>query len=251
SFLSADQVELIMEEIRGPAGRNMWEKLSNVQANVLASYLKNEYPQTVAVVLSKIATEHSAQVLSLLPDELALEVVSRMLAMESVQKEVLEKVESTLRLEFMSNLSRSTKSDPHELMAAIFNNFDRQTEARFLTALEEENRDSAERIKQLMFTFDDLGRLDNSSVQVLLREVEKDDLAKSLKGASEGLREFFFSNMSQRAAKLLQDDMEALGPMRLSDVDEAQNKLVNAAKDLADKGEIIVQKGDNDEEMIY
>ncbi|MEM8838524.1 MAG: flagellar motor switch protein FliG, partial [Pseudomonadota bacterium] len=251
SFLSADQVELIMEEIRGPAGRNMWEKLSNVQANVLASYLKNEYPQTVAVVLSKIATEHSAQVLSLLPDELALEVVSRMLAMESVQKEVLEKVESTLRLEFMSNLSRSTKSDPHELMASIFNNFDRQTEARFLTALEEENRDSAERIKQLMFTFDDLGRLDNSSVQVLLREVEKDDLAKSLKGASEGLREFFFSNMSQRAAKLLQDDMEALGPMRLSDVDEAQNKLVNAAKDLAEKGEIIVQKGDNDEEMIY
>lgn len=251
SFLPAERVAMIMEEIRGPSGRTMWEKLSNVQANVLANYLKNEYPQTVAVVLSRIAPEHSANVLALLPDEFALEVVSRMLAMESVQSDVLEKVEQTLRQEFMSNLSRSRKRDPHELMANIFNNFDRQTEARFLTALEEENRDSSERIKQLMFTFDDLGKLDPGSVQTLLRDVEKIDLAKSLKGASETLREFFFSNMSQRAAKLLKEDMEALGPMRLSDVDEAQNKLVARAKRLADAGEIIVQKGQNEEEMIY
>lgn len=251
SFLPDDQVAVIMEEIRGPSGRTMWEKLSNVQAGVLANYLKNEYPQTVAVILSRIATEHSASVLTELPDEFALEVVGRMLAMESVQSDVLEKVEQTLRQEFMSNLSRTRKRDPHELMAGIFNNFDRQTEARFLTALEEENRDSSERIKQLMFTFDDLGKLDTGSVQTLLRDVEKIDLAKSLKGASEALREFFFSNMSQRAVKLLKDDMEALGPMRLADVDEAQNKLVATAKRLADAGEIVVQKGDNEEEMIY
>lgn len=251
SFLPAERVGVIMEEIRGPAGRNMWEKLSNVQANVLANYLKNEYPQTVAVVLSHISTEHSASVLAVLPDEFALEVVGRMLTMESVQHDVLEKIENTLRQEFMTNLSRSAKRDPHELMAGIFNNFDRQTEARFLTSLEEENRDSADRIKQLMFTFDDLGKLDSASVQTLLRDIQKDDLAKSLKGASETLREFFFSNMSQRAAKLLKDDMEALGPMRLSDVDEAQNKLVSTAKALAESGDIVVQKGDSEEEMIY
>lgn len=251
SFLPDDRVSNIMEEIRGPAGRNMWEKLSHVHANVLASYLKNEYPQTVAVVLSHIANEHAAEVLSLLPDEFALEVVGRMLTMESVQTEILEQVEKTLRQEFMTNLSRSSKRDPHEMMAGIFNNFDRQTEARFLTALEEENRDSADRIKQLMFTFDDLGKLDAASVQTLLRDVEKSDLAISLKGASETLREFFFSNMSQRAAKMLKDDMETLGPMRLSDVDEAQNKLVLTAKVLADSGEIVVQKGENEEEMIY
>lgn len=251
SFLPDDRVSIIMEEIRGPAGRNMWEKLSNVQAPVLANYLKNEYPQTVAVVLSRLATEHASSVLSVLPEEFALEVVGRMLSMEAVQHDVLEKVEQTLRQEFMTNLSRTRKRDPHELMAGIFNNFDRQTEARFLTALEEENRESAERIKQLMFTFDDLGKLDTASVQTLLRDVEKPDLAKSLKGASETLREFFFSNMSQRAAKMLKEDMEALGPMRLSDVDEAQNKLVGIAKALADAGEIVVQKGDNEEEMIY
>ena len=251
SFLPDDRVAHIMEEIRGPSGRNMWEKLSNVQANVLASYLKNEYPQTVAVVLSHIANEHAAEVLGVLPEEFALEVVGRMLTMESVQTEILEQIETTLRQEFMTNLSRSNKSDPHEMMAGIFNNFDRQTEARFLTALEEERRDSADRIKQLMFTFDDLGKLDAPSVQTLLRDVEKSDLAISLKGASETLREFFFSNMSQRAAKMLKDDMESLGPMRLSDVDEAQNKLVMTAKALADAGEIVVQKGDNEEEMIY
>ena len=222
-----------------------------VHANVLASYLKKEYPQTVAVVLSHIASEHAAEVLGVLPEEFALDVVGRMLTMESVQTEILEQIEATLRQEFMTNLSRSSKRDPHEMMAGIFNNFDRQTEARFLTALEEERRDSADRIKQLMFTFDDLGKLDAASVQTLLRDVEKSDLAISLKGASETLREFFFSNMSQRAAKMLKDDMESLGPMRLSDVDEAQNKLVMTAKALADAGEIVVQKGENEEEMIY
>lgn len=251
SFLPGDRVSAIMEEIRGPAGRNMWEKLSNVQENVLANYLKNEYPQTVAVVLSKIAPEHAARVLGILPEELALEVISRMLKMEAIQKEVLEKVEQTLRVEFMSNLTNTQRRDSHEMMADIFNNFDRQTEARFLAALEEENRDSAERIKTLMFTFDDLMKLDAASCQTLLRNVEKDRLAIALKGASESVREFFFANMSSRAAKMLQDDMEALGPIRLRDVDEAQSGMVAAAKDLAAKGELMLSKSKGDDEIIY
>ncbi|MEC9369439.1 MAG: flagellar motor switch protein FliG, partial [Pseudomonadota bacterium] len=155
-YLPPDRLKHIMEEIRGPAGRNMWEKLSNVQANVLANYLKNEYPQTVAVVLSKISTEHAARVLSILPEDFAMEVVHRLLGMESVQRDVLEKIEHTLRSEFISNLSQTQKRDAHELMAEIFNNFDRQTESRFLTSLEEDDWDAAERIKHLMFTFDDL-----------------------------------------------------------------------------------------------
>lgn len=251
SFLPGDRVNVIMEEIRGPAGRNMWEKLSNVQENVLANYLKNEYPQTVAVVLSKINSDHSARVLSILPEELALEVVSRMLRMDSVQKEVLEKVEQTLRVEFMSNLTNTSRRDSHEMMADIFNNFDRQTEARFLAALEEENREAADRIKTLMFTFDDLLKLDAASCQTLLRNVEKDRLSIALKGSTDAAREFFFGNMSSRAAKLLQDDMEALGPVRLRDVDEAQTGMVNTAKDLAAKGEIMIAKSKSDDEIIY
>ncbi len=250
-YLPPERVSGIMDEIRGPAGRNMWEKLSNVQEEVLANYLKNEYPQTVAVVLSKLRSEHAARVLSILPEELALDVVNRMLRMEAVQKEVIERLEQTLRTEFMSNLSQTRRRDAHEVMAEIFNNFDRQTETRFLTSLEEANRESAERIKALMFTFDDLIKLDTGSAQTLMRHIDKDKLAVPLKGASEGVRQFFMSNMSTRAAKMLVDDMQALGPVRLRDVDEAQALLVNLAKDLAAKGEIMITKNRGDEELIY
>jgi flagellar motor switch protein FliG len=251
NILPQERVGVIMEEIRGPAGRTMWDKLANVNETVLANYLKNEYPQTVSVVLSKIKPEHAARVLAALPEEFALEVVQRMLRMESVQKDILDKVEQTLRVEFMSNLARTAKRDAHEQMAEIFNNFDRQTESRFVTALEERNRDSAERIKALMFTFEDLAKLDPGSIQTLLRNVEKDKLGLALKGATDGLRDVFFTNMSERAGKILRDDMEAMGPVRLKDVDEAQMRMVNVAKDLANKGEIMIASGSGEDELVY
>jgi len=250
-MMPGEKVGQIMEEIRGPAGRTMWDKLANVNETVLANYLKNEYPQTVAVVLSKIKPEHAARVLSSLPEEFAMEVVQRMLRMESVQKDILDKVEKTLRVEFMSNLARTAKRDSHEHMAEIFNNFDRQTEGRFITALEERSKDSAERIKALMFTFEDLGKLDPGSIQTLLRHVEKDKLALALKGATNTVRDVFFSNMSERAGKILREDMEAMGPVRLKDVDEAQMRMVNVAKDLANKGEIMIASGQGEDELVY
>jgi flagellar motor switch protein FliG len=240
-----------MEDIRGPAGRTMWDKLANVNETVLANYLKNEYPQTVAVVLSKIKGEHAARVLAQLPESFAMEVVMRMLRMESVQKEVLDDVERTLRTEFMSNLARTSRRDAHEMMAEIFNNLDRNTESRFLAALEERNRDSAERIKALMFTFEDLSKLDPSGVQTLLRVVDKPKLGLALKGASETLRDLFFTNMSERAAKIMREDMAAMGPVRLRDVDEAQMYMVQVAKDLAARGEIVMAEGKGEDELIY
>lgn len=250
-FLPEDRVTNVMDEIRGPAGRTMWEKLGNVHETVLASYLKNEYPQTVAVVLSKIRTEHAARVLTCLPEDFALEVVTRMLRMESVQKEILDKVEKTLRSEFMSNLSRTNRRDSHELMAEIFNNFDRQTETRFLAMLEERAAPSAEKIKALMFTFEDLGKLDPGGIQTLLRAVDKNKLGIALKGSSDTLRDLFFANMSERAAKILREDMNLMGPVRLKDVDEAQTTMVNIAKDLANKGEIMLATDSEENELIY
>lgn len=250
--LPDERVKGIMEEIRGPAGRTMWDKLANVNEQVLANYLKNEYPQTVAVILSKIRPEHAGKVLSTLPESFAMEVVMRMLNMESVQKEILDDVERTLRTEFMSNLARTQRRDSHEMMAEIFNSLDRNTEAQFLTSLEDRNKDAAEKIKSLMFTFEDLGKLDTSGVQTLLREVEKDKLAMAMKGSSEQIRELFFSNMSERAGKILREDMEAMGPVRLRDVDEAQVEIVNVAKELADKGELMIADGGDDEdELVY
>ena len=251
SFLPGDKVEGLMEEIRGPAGRTMWDKLANVNEAVLANYLKNEYPQTVAVVLSKIKGEHAARVLAALPEDFALECVNRMLRMEPVQREILDKIEQTLRTEFMSNLARTSKRDSHEMMADIFNNFDRQTESRFIAALEERNREAAERIRALMFVFEDLSKLDPGGVQTLLRGVEKDKLGLALKGASDSLREMFFSNMSERAAKIMREDMESMGPVRLKDVDQAQVAMVQVAKDLAAKGEIMLAGGGDGDELIY
>jgi flagellar motor switch protein FliG len=251
NFLPPEKVESLMEEIRGPAGRTMWDKLGNVNEGVLANYLKNEYPQTVAVVLSKIKSDHAARVLSSLPEDFALECVQRMLRMEPVQREILDKIEQTLRVEFMSNLARTSKRDSHELMAEIFNNFDRQTESRFVAALEERNRESAERIRALMFVFEDLSKLDPGGVQTLLRAVEKDQLALALKGASDALRDMFMSNMSERAAKIMRDDMESMGPVRLKDVDAAQMAMVQIAKDLAAKGEIMLAGQGGDDELIY
>jgi flagellar motor switch protein FliG len=248
--LPRERVSQIMEEIRGPAGRTMWDKLGNVNEAVLANYLKNEYPQTVAVVLSKVRSDHAARVLTLLPDNFAMEVVMRMLRMESVQRDVLDGVERTLRAEFMSNLARSTRRDAHDMMADIFNNLDRQSETRFLAALEERNREAAERIKALMFTFDDLARLSAPSMQVLMRNVDKEKLPLALKGASEKLRDMFFRSLSERAGKMLQEDMAALGPVKLRDVDEAQAAIVLTAKELAQDGEIELTGG-KDEEMIY
>src|SRR6201994_346420 len=251
-FMPGEKVGQIMEEIRGPAGRTMWDKLANVNESVLANYLKNEYPQTVAVVLSKIKSEHAARVLAALPEEFALEVVQRMLRMESVQKEILDKIEATLRTEFMSNLARTSKRDSHEMMAEIFNAFDRQTEARFITALEERNREAAERIRALMFVFEDLNKLDPGGVQTLLRTVEKDQLGLAMKGASDSLRDMFFSNMSERAAKIMREDMETMGPVRLREVEQAQMAMVQVAKDLAAKGEIILAgAGGDDDELVY
>jgi flagellar motor switch protein FliG len=250
-FLPPERVAGIMDEIRGPAGRNMWEKLSHVQEDVLANYLKNEYPQTIAVVLSKLTTAHAGRVLAILPEEVAIDVVTRMLKMDPVQKDVMDRLEQTLRTEFISNLARTRRRDAHEVMAEIFNSFDRQTESRFMTALEDQNKEAAENIKKLMFTFDDLAKLDNGAIQTLMRQVDKEKLAKALKGANESVRRIFLTNMSQRAGKMLNEDMEALGPVRLKDVDEAQSSLVNMAKELAAKGEIMIVKGNADEELVY
>jgi flagellar motor switch protein FliG len=216
-ILPDDRVKEIMEDIRGPSGRTMWDKLSNVSENVLATYLKNEYPQTVAVVLSKLKPDHGARVLAELPRDLSVDVIMRMLRMDSVQKTVLVEVEQTLKNEFMSSLSRSQRRDPHETMAEVFNALDRATEEAMLSALDEKAPDAAERIRALMFTFEDLGNLMPPAIAAIVRSADKREMALALKGAPAAIRDLFFAAMTQRAAKLLQEEMSAMGPVRARD----------------------------------
>ncbi len=251
SVLGDDKVGSIMEEIRGPAGRTMWDKLGNVNEEVLANYLKNEYPQTVSVVLSKVKSDHAARVLTHLPENFAMEVINRMLKLEAVQKEVLDDVERTLREEFMTTLARTSRRDSHELMAEIFNSMDRTREQKFMELLDVKNHDSAEKIRSLMFTFEDLLRVDPTGVQTILRNIQKEKLPIALKGSSDAIKDLFFANMSERASKIMKEDMASMGPVRLKDVEEAQQHIVTVAKRLADKEEIIISEGGGKDELIY
>lgn len=248
--LGKERVDSIMEEIRGPAGKNTWEKLTNVNEETLASFLKNEYPQTVALVMTKISPGHAAKVLSVLPEDLTFEVIMRMLTIDSVKKEMLDGIERTLRAEFINNLSRTQTLDSNELMAEVFNNLDRANETKYMNLLEERDPEAAEKIKNLMFTFDDLINLDSASIQTILRKVDKAQLPLALKGASDGVKQLFLDNMSSRASKILEEDIESLGPVRLRDVDEAQNKLIAVTKELASLGEITIDSGSKDE-LVY
>ena len=249
-ILPDDKVKEIMEDIRGPSGRTMWDKLSNVSESVLAGALKHEYPQTVAVILSKIRPDHAARVIAELPRDFSVDVVMRMLRMETVQKDVINQVEMTLKSEFMSNLSRSQKRDPHEAMAELFNSLDRSTEEAMLTALDNRAPESAERIRALMFTFEDLANLLPTAIGVIVRNADKREMALALKGAAEPLKQLFFGAMTSRAAKLMREDMAAMGPVRARDCEEAQSSLVRLAKNLADRGEILLVDPRSDDAMI-
>jgi flagellar motor switch protein FliG len=250
--LPPDRVAQILEEIRGPAGRTMWDKLGNVGGSVLAGFLKNEYPQTVAVVMSKITPDRAAKVLAELPETFASEVVMRLLRMETVQKDVLDSVERTLRSEFLSNLARTDRGDPHEKMAHIFNNLDGKSEKRFLLALERRDQDAADRVRALMFTFEDLRRIPAQGIQVLLRGVQKNRIALALKGASTEMKELFFKNLSDRAGKMLREEIEGLGPVKLRDVEDARAELVRVAKELAGQGRIEIKVGSAvEDEVVY
>jgi flagellar motor switch protein FliG len=249
-MLPGDKVREIMEDIRGPSGRTMWDKLSNVGEGVLAGYLKNEYPQTVAVILSKLKPDHAARVLAELPRDFGVDVVTRMLRMDTVQKDVIQEVEQTLKTEFMSNLSRAQRRDPHESMADVFNAMDRATEEAILTALDERVPDSAERIRALMFTFEDLTGLLPEAIATIVKTADKKVMALALKGAPEEARKVFFAGMTERSAALLRDDMSNMGPVRARDCEEAQSQLVRLAKTLADKGEIMLVDPKSDDAVI-
>lgn len=248
--LPAEQVNQIMEEIRGPAGRTMWDKLGNVPENVLANYLRNEYPQTVAVILSRLQPLHTARVLSLLPEDFAVDVMMRMLHMENVQREVIDSLETTLRSEFIASLARSSKRDSHEFLAEVFNNFDRRVESQFMSVLERRNLEDAERVKSLMFTFDDIKRLPPEAIMRVMRDINREKLPLALKGASEEIRNLFLSSMTTRAGKILQDEIASLGPVRVKDVDAAQMEIVGVIKNLANQGEIDTSPSSGTNEIL-
>lgn len=249
-FMETDRVSEILEEMRGPAGKTMWEKLNNVNEETLAHFLQNEYPQTAALIISKISPAHAANILAVLPKEFAYEIIERMLVLDNVPREVITNIENSLKNEFMRNLSAKNKRNNHEMLADIFNSLDRGTESTFMEMLEQQNETDADMIRNFMFTFDDMVKIDTSGIQSILREADKEKLPIALKGASAEVKALFLENMSERAAKIMQEDIEAMGPVRIKDVDEAQQSIIHTAKELIDDGNIIIIDENSKEEYI-
>ena len=250
-FLPEGQVQEIMSEVRGPLmGRNMWERFAQLNENIIANYLRGEYPQTVAAILSKVDPEVAARVLPLLPADMMQDVLERMILMEAIPRDVLLEIEETLQREFIASAARASTSDPHQRMADIFNKFDIDLFEDVAAKLDESMPDTFQRIKQKMFTFDDLVRLDPQALSRVIRTVEGNQLALALKGAKKNIRKVFLESIPERSRNILLEEMGAMGPVRVRDVQEAQMALVDGAKELAEEGTINLPTGDDDDQLI-
>ncbi len=248
--LPPEKVAQILDEIKGPHGRNIWEKLGHLQPQMLAGYLRNEYPQTVAVILAKLPAGHAARVLRLLPERLAADVSIRLVRINSIQRSVLSDIEDTLKREFVTELSRSYERDSMSIMAEMLNRSEKDVLERIMATLEEAEPQAAARIRRIMFTFEDLRRVDPSTFGILIAECAVEKLPVALGGASPELCDMFLSNMSERAANMLREEMETMMSPRRKAVDDAQAEIVALARRLNDEGRILINDQDEDGEAF-
>lgn len=247
-FLPPEKVAEIMDEIKGPNGKNIWEKLAHIQPQTLAGYLRNEYPQTAAVILSKLPPAHAARVVRLLPNRISADIALRMVRLNSIQRTVLTDIEETLKREFTSELSRSAERDSTSIVAEMLNRSDQDVVDRILSALEEKEPQAAARIRRIMFTFEDLRRIEPSTFGLLIAECSPDRLPIALAAVSEELKELFLSKMSERARKMLLEEMESMPPPRRKTIEEAQGEIITLAKRMIEEGRVVLLEQDEEEE---
>ncbi|MCF4113996.1 MULTISPECIES: flagellar motor switch protein FliG [Dethiosulfovibrio] len=216
----------------------------------LISFIQGEHPQTIALILSYLTPEQSAAVIGRLSASMQAEVTKRVAKMDRITPEVLREVERVLERKFSTIIGQDfTMAGGIDSVVEIINRVDRGTERNIMENLEENDPELAEEIKRRLFVFEDISGLDDRSIQRVLREVEMKDLGLALKGATEDLKTKFTKNMSQRAADMLTEDMQYMGPVRVRDVEEAQQKIVNVVRALEDAGEIVIARG-GEEELI-
>ncbi|HNQ63490.1 MAG TPA: flagellar motor switch protein FliG [Syntrophorhabdaceae bacterium] len=220
--------------------------LKTCDPKILAGTIKGEHPQTISLIVSLLPSKKACDVIAMLPGNLQGDVITRMAKLGRVDKSVLLDIEDIIQEQLQDlGVGEEKQMGGISSVANILNQMDKIKEGEILGALEEMNPELAEKIKQLMFTFEDLVKLDNKSVQSLLKEIASEELAIALKGASDTIKEKIFSNMSERASAMLKEDLEAMGPVRLSEVGQAQTKIALTAKRLEAEGKIIIT-GENE-----
>lgn len=256
-----DYAKQVLEKAFGPekAMRIIERLVSNLQVRPfefvkkadplqLVNFLQSEHPQVIALVLSYLEPAMASQVLGALPEELQIEVVKRIALLERTSPEIVKEIERSLERKLSGIVSQQfSKVGGVDTAAEIMNNIDRQTEKKIMERLSQETPELAEEIRRRMFVFEDILKLDDRSIQLVLREVDTRDLAVALKGASDEVKEKIFKNMSKRAAQILKDELEFMGPVRVKDVEEAQQKIINVIRRLEEAGEIVIARGGGEE----
>ncbi len=242
--LNNEKASAILEEIRSDWRLTLFQKARKLEPKVLYNFLRNEHPQTVALVLSVLDVMQSAAILAELKEETQVEVVMRMAELDKVSPEILVEVDRVLQDELLSvEGMEGQRLGGVETVAEILNNADRALEAQVLEGVEEQRESLAEEIRRLMFVFEDLLDIDDRGIMSILKEVSTDDLKLALKTASDDLKEKIFKNMSSRAVEMLKEDMEIMGPTRLKDVEGAQQSIIKIAKRLEQEGKIQLMTG--------
>ncbi|MFA6466067.1 MAG: flagellar motor switch protein FliG [Desulfurivibrionaceae bacterium] len=247
--LSSDKASEILEEIRSDWKLTLFQKARKLEPKVLVNFLRNEHPQTVALVLSVLEPIQSAQILMEFSEEVQVEVMMRMAELDKVSPEILVDVDRVLQDELLSvEGMEGQRLGGVEAVAEILNNADRGLEASILEGIEEQRENLADEIRRLMFVFEDLMSVDDRGIQAVLKEVSTDDLKLALKIASEDLKTKIFGCMSSRAVEMLKEDMEIMGPTRVKDVEAAQQSIIKIAKRLEQEGKIQLMSGGGGED---
>lgn len=229
-------VDSIIQEISGPPKSNTWERVTTVEAKALAEYLGREHPQVAAVVLSQLFADYAAQVLSQLPQDKAADIMIRLLEVPNVNREIMDDIERALRNDLGMDLAHDRRKDPHSNMADLIGRVNSDTEARLMSSLETVSPEHAAKVRKFMFTFADLVKISQSSIQALLQECDKSRLAVALKLSDDATRQKFLQNMSERQAKMFREELEGGGPPKKPEVEEAQKEIVLLAKALSAAG---------------
>jgi len=238
-----EKAEMFIESMESKDGAP-GEFLKTCDPRLLANTIRGEHPQTIALVLSILNSKKACEAIAVLPENMQSEVMMRMAHLERVDKQVLLEIESILREQLESvGFAEGKQLGGVDVVANILNQMDKTLESELLGRIEELNPELAERIKQLMFTFEDIIQLDDKSIQLILKEISSEDLSIALKGASDGIKNRIFTNMSERAAAMLKEDLESMGPVRLSDVEQAQVRIAMTAKKLDGEGKIVISRG--------
>ena len=246
--LGEEKAANLIDQIVLGGGAKGLDSLKWMDSKQVANIIRNEHPQIQTIVLSYLEPEQSAEILSQFPEKVRLDLTMRIANLEEVQPAALQELNEIMEKQFAGQAGTQTaKMGGLKAAADILNYMDTNIEGQLMDSIREHDEEMAQQIQDLMFVFENLIDVDDRGIQTLLREIQQDVLMKALKGTDENLKEKIFKNMSKRAAELLQDDLEAMGPVRVSDVETAQKEILSAARRLSDAGEIMLGSGGGDD----